>query len=123
MICQKISAWFNNYAKPAPKPSKKGKRKDPEMPTRYKKNYTVRDAIIALHRDRIKELAMEKAGVNAGKGDFLGKYGRAVDEVTKELSREQKKEAIDLAADWNENGLSRDVQLLCAFVSCPILPY
>ena len=93
------------------------------MPACYKKNYTLRDAIIALHRDRIKELVKEKAGANAGKGDFLGKYALAVDQVTKELSQEQKQEAIALAADWNENGLSRDVQLLCAFVSFSNLPY
>jgi hypothetical protein len=41
----------------------------------------------------------------------LAKYSKAVETIVTKLTPEEKKQAMDLALDWNENGLSKDVQV------------
>ena len=64
-----------------------------------------------MFRDRIKQYTKDTSGEKAGKTKFIAKYSDAVKAIVKELSPEEKREAAALAEDWNENGLSKDVQL------------
>ena len=41
----------------------------------------------------------------------MGKYSQAVKEIVKKLTPQERKQAIDLAEDWNKNSLPKDVQV------------
>jgi hypothetical protein len=64
-----------------------------------------------LFRNRIHEHAKNSSGENPGKTKFIAKYSDAVKEIIKKLSPQEQKQAADLANDWNENGLPKDMQL------------
>ena len=66
---------------------------------------------MVLFRDRIKEYAKNSSGEKSGKKRFIAKYSDAVREIFKELSPEERQQAADLAHNWNENGLSKEMQL------------
>ena len=112
MIWQRISNWFGNYAKAAPVPiKKKTTRKNKDAPGHYKKRYKLRDAVGVLFADRVIERAKKLSGAPAGSGKFLGKYLKVLKFVTGKLDPMDKKQTLDAAQDWNENGLPAETQL------------
>lgn len=112
IIWQRISNWFGNYAKAAPVPiKKKSTRKNKDAPGHYKKHYKLRDAVGVLFADRVIERAKKLSGAPSGSGKFLGKYSKALKFVTGKLDPMEKKQALDAAQDWNENGLPAETQL------------
>lgn len=87
-----------------------------DAPGVYKKHYTLRDAVLVLFRARIKELAKETSGAKAGNTVFLAKDSDALKMFTTNLTPEERKQATDLAAEWNENGLPKHVQAECVLL-------
>ena len=77
---------------------------------------------MVLFRDRIKEYAKNSSGKKSGEKKFIAKYSDAVKEIFKKLSPEERQQAADLADNWNENGLSKEVQLEWVFILFYYLP-
>ena len=65
-------------------------------------------------------MAKEKSGAKAGNAAFLAEYSDAVKKFTAKLTPEERKQATDLAAEWNENGLPKHVQAKCILYYFPI---
>jgi hypothetical protein len=75
-----------------------------------KKIVTARDVIKNTHQDKIHAIVATKTTAKVAKGEWIGNYTPAVNQVFDELTKEEKEEAEEEAKRRTECGNPREVQ-------------
>ncbi|KAF8132888.1 hypothetical protein EV363DRAFT_1295700 [Boletus edulis] len=72
--------------------------------------WTARSVVREEHKERLKEIILEKYGAAPGSVEMLGLYQTELNELIDELSEETWLEASRTAEEWNTQGPAPDVQ-------------
>ncbi|KAF8121869.1 hypothetical protein EV363DRAFT_1301531 [Boletus edulis] len=72
--------------------------------------WTARSVVRKEHKERLKEIILEKYGAAPGSVEMLGLYQTELNELIDELSEETWLEASRTAEEWNTQGPAPDVQ-------------
>jgi hypothetical protein len=81
------------------KPQDKGRN------IKYKKTYTIRDVVKDAYKDRIEQCVSKLSGnTKAGSGPWLRHYLAAVSYVVANLSKKERTDAVESAAEWESVG-------------------
>lgn len=101
---QSIANWFGNNT------PKKDDSSEVAPKAKHTRDFTIRDIVKTLHKDKIHGLIAKETQASVGHKDWLRHYPSAVNKVIEGLTEAEMEDAEKAVLDWNNNGVPRDVQ-------------
>jgi hypothetical protein len=86
----------------------------PDERRRLRKKWTLRKVVIEQKRDLIHEEIGSLLGdkdFQPGSNEYLGVYAKAVNQVIKGLSKQERKKYEALAEEWTRESLPKEIQI------------
>ncbi|KAG1777148.1 hypothetical protein EV702DRAFT_1045540 [Suillus placidus] len=87
-----------------------GEKKDPKPPIKLSRKWTYRMVVESLRKRELLKKIKDETGANPGEPEMMHHYAKYLMEMVNSLTKKEVKEAAQMAAKWNQQGIPTEVQ-------------